>query len=337
MFTTYVAQPIFNVLVAIYAILPGHNFGLAVILFTILVRLILWPLVKKQLHQTKVMRKVQPQLKEIKAKTKGNRQEEARLTMELYKEKGVKPMSSILVLIIQLPILFALYRGLYHVIQDPHQMYDFAYPFLQHLGWMQQLGHNIGLFDESLFGLIDLTRSVSSHGFYFPAFVLVVITAIVQYFASKQLLPTSKDARGLRAILKDAGSGNQVDQSEISGAIGKSTIYLLPAFIFILGINLPSALVLYWLVTSAFAWFQQGLILREDEEEMEEMAESKTSKTTAKPATKPSAKSPKPKSAPKKRASAGSTARTVSITTGSSAAKPKPKTSKSKAKRRRKR
>jgi YidC/Oxa1 family membrane protein insertase len=56
-FTTLIVQPIFNLLVLIYALLPGHNFGLAIILFTIVVRLLLWPLVKKQLHQAKAMRR----------------------------------------------------------------------------------------------------------------------------------------------------------------------------------------------------------------------------------------------------------------------------------------
>ena len=66
MFTTIIVQPIFNLLVLIYAILPGHNFGLSLIIFTIIIRLLLWPLVKKQLHQTKLMRKLQPEIKKIK-------------------------------------------------------------------------------------------------------------------------------------------------------------------------------------------------------------------------------------------------------------------------------
>jgi YidC/Oxa1 family membrane protein insertase len=66
MFTDVVVQPIFNLLVLIYALIPGHNFGLAIILFTIVVRLLMWPLVKKQLKQTKITRQLQPELKRIK-------------------------------------------------------------------------------------------------------------------------------------------------------------------------------------------------------------------------------------------------------------------------------
>ena len=71
LFDTLIVQPIFNLLIAIYGLVPGGDFGVALIIFTILVRLIMWPLVKKQLHQTKVMRKIQPELKKIKAKAKG--------------------------------------------------------------------------------------------------------------------------------------------------------------------------------------------------------------------------------------------------------------------------
>src|SRR5438552_9003613 len=119
MFTTIIVQPIFNLLVLIYALIPGHNFGLAIIIFTILIRLLLWPLVKKQLHHAKAMRELQPELKKIKAAAKGNRQEESRLVMELYKEKEINPFSSLGIVIVQAPILIGLYLGLQKLIKNP--------------------------------------------------------------------------------------------------------------------------------------------------------------------------------------------------------------------------
>jgi YidC/Oxa1 family membrane protein insertase len=284
MFTTLIAQPIFNLLVLIYALLPGHNFGLAIIIFTIIVRLLLWPLVKKQLHQTKVMRKVQPELKRIKRETKGNRQKEAQLTMELYKERGIKPMSSIFVLLIQLPILLALYSGLRRVINDPHQLYEFAYPALQNLSWLQHLEQNIHAFDGTLFGVIDLTRAaIGPKGLYIPALILVLGSVIVQYFQSRQLLPQAKDGRKLREILRDAGEGKQSDQSEVNAAVGRSTIYFLPVMIFVFTVSLASALSLYWLVGGAIALIQQTIILRDDETELEALADKPTKDAAAIP------------------------------------------------------
>jgi len=81
MFQALIVKPIFNLLVLIYAVLPGHNFGLAIIIFTIIVRFLMWPLVKKQLHQTKAMRDLQPELKKIKQASKGDKQKESLLMM----------------------------------------------------------------------------------------------------------------------------------------------------------------------------------------------------------------------------------------------------------------
>src|SRR3982751_3890640 len=116
MFTALIVKPLFNLLVLIYALLPGHNFGLSLIIFTIIIRIILWPLVKKQLHQARAMRKLQPEIKRIKQATKGNRQKESQLMMELYKERGINPFATFPVLIVQLVVLIGLYSGLRRII-----------------------------------------------------------------------------------------------------------------------------------------------------------------------------------------------------------------------------
>jgi YidC/Oxa1 family membrane protein insertase len=282
MFTTIIVQPIFNLLVLIYALLPGHNFGLALIIFTVLIRLILWPLVKKQLHQAKAMRQLQPEIKKVKQKAKGNRQQESTMLMELYKEKGINPFSTFPILIVQLIILIGLYSGLRRVINDPHQLVSFAYPALQHLSWMQTLAHNIHRFDDTLFGVVNLNRSaLGSHGggVYLPAMIIVLGSAIAQYYQSKQLLPDTKDQRGLRSILKEAGDGKQADQSEVNAAVGRSTRYLLPVMIFFFTVNIASALSLYWLVGGVVAYIQQSIVLSSDETEME--ADAKPGKNVA--------------------------------------------------------
>lgn len=289
LFTTFIVRPIFNLLVAIYALIPGHNFGAAIIIFTIIVRLALWPLLKKQLHQARLMRSLQPELKKIKAATKGNRQKEALLVQELYKERGINPFGSIGVMLLQLPILIGLYSGLRKVVDDPHQLVTFSYPFIRHLVWMQHLAGNIHNFDHTLFGVVDLTRAaLGPAGIYWPAMVIVIASAVVQYFQGKQLMATDKNAKGLRAILKEAGSGKQTDQSDINAAVGKSTQFLLPVMIFFFTVNLASALSLYWLVGGIVAFIQQSIVLREDTTEMEAIADAsgKNKKPEPKPSTK---------------------------------------------------
>jgi len=274
MFTTFVVQPIFNLFVLIYGLLPGHNFGLAIILFTIVIRLLMWPLVKKQLHQTKVMRKLQPELKKIKKAANGNKRKEQELLMELYKERGVNPLSAFPTLIVQFIVLLALYMGLQKIIHDPHNVVSFAYPALQQLPWLQHLSDNIHAFDNTLFGIVDLKeRALNSWGVYWPAMIIVIGSAVTQYYQSKQLLPTTKDSRSLKQILREAGEGKQADQAEVNAAVGRSTRFLFPALIFITTVNFPSALGLYWFVGGLVAYIQQAMVLKDDEEELEALAD----------------------------------------------------------------
>jgi YidC/Oxa1 family membrane protein insertase len=307
MFTTLIVQPIFNLLVLIYALLPGHNFGLALVIFTIIIRLLLWPLIKKQLHQAKAMRTLQPEIKRVKKAAKGNRTKESQLLMELYKERGINPFATFPTLIVQFIILIGLYSGLRRVIDDPHTIITFAYPSLQHLGWMQHLSHSIHAFDNTLFGLVDLSRAaLGKGGVYWPAMLIVLGSAIAQFYQTKQLLPDSQDKRSLRTILKEAGSGKAADQTEVNAAVGRSTRYLLPIMIFLFTVNIASALSLYWLVGGIVAFIQQSIILNRDETEMEGIADGKGNRDLvaipeAEIVINPGPKTPKPKKSSRKR------------------------------------
>lgn len=277
MFTTLIIQPIFNLLVIIYALLPGHNFGMAIIIFTILIRLILWPLVKKQLTHAKAMRELQPELKKIKAAAGGNRQKESQLTMELYKERGVNPFASIGILLVQLPILIGLYSSVTRIVKDPHQIVTFSYPFVHNLSWIQTLEQDISKFDDSLFGFINLgQKAFSQHGIYVPALILVALSALAQYFQSKQLLPQDKESRSLRKILSEAGRGKQADQSEVSAALTRNMTFLIPVFVFLFGLSFPAALPLYWLTSSVVAYIQQARVLREDAAEADDSVKKRS-------------------------------------------------------------
>jgi YidC/Oxa1 family membrane protein insertase len=303
MFTALIVQPIFNLIVLIYGLIPGHNFGVAIILFTILVRLLMWPLVKKQLHQTKAIRALQPEIKRIKAAAKGNRQQESLMMMELYKERKINPFASFGLILVQLPIFIGLYSGLKRLVDSPSAIYDFSYGFVRDLSWIKELGSDITKFDSTLFGVVDLTRSAieKSGSIYWPAMIIVAASAVMQYYQSKQLLPNDKEARGLRRILKEASTGKQADQAEVNAAIGRSTRYLIPAMIFIVTVNIASALSLYWLASGAIAFWQQSRVLGKDEAEMEEIADKavpgkKRTVIEGEVVSQPKAKSQKPKS-----------------------------------------
>lgn len=271
MFTTLIVQPIFNVLSLIYALIPGHDFGVAIILFTVIARFALYPLLKKQLKNTKAMRELQPELKKIKEAAKGNKQQESVMMMELYKEKEIKPLSQLGLMALQIVVFLALFSGLNRVVNNPQEIIDFSYPFVQNTSWMQTVAADINNFDKSFLGSIDLTRAAVEDGqsLYLPALFLVLGSAIVQFLQIKQTLPSAKDGRKLRDILKDANTGKQADASEINAAMGRNLAYFMPFLIFILTIGFPAALALYWFVGGLIAYAQQSYLLQQDEYMME--------------------------------------------------------------------
>lgn len=305
MFTALIVKPIFNLLVLIYGVLPGHNFGLSIILFTVLVRLLMWPLVKKQLHQAKAMRELQPELKRIKKAAGGDRQKESLLMMELYKEKEINPFSSLGLLVVQLPVLIGLYSGVHRIVDNPKAIVDFSYSFVNNLPWIQTLARDISKFDATLFGIVDLTRAAVSKtgGIYWPAMIIVVASVVMQYYQAVQLMPQDKEKRKLRDILKDAGDGKQADSSEVNAAVASSTKYILPAFIFLFTINIASAMSLYLFVGGAVAFIQQSKVLNQDKQEMgtASAGAEKASRAIEAEVVSTQTNTPKPKTTKKKK------------------------------------
>lgn len=294
MFNQYIVQPIFNVLEAIYALIPGHDLGIAIILFTILVRLALWPIVRKQLHQASLIKKLQPELKAIKKRAAGDRQKETKLQMELYKEHGVKPMTTILTLIIQLPIFIGLYQAVLKLINKPEEMLTFAYEPVRNLPYIEQLSQDISKFSHEFLGLVDLSRSgIGSKGIYIPAILLALLAGYAQYRQSKLMVQDSEDSKTLKQIMQSAAVGTQVDQSDVNAAIGKMMVKVLPVLTVIFSIGIPSALTLYIITTTAVGYIQQKRVLDQDKKEMDEEA-SEPDVVVEKPkTTKTKKKSPK--------------------------------------------
>lgn len=287
-FDMLIVQPIFNVLLTIYGFAPWNDFGIALIIFTILVRLAMWPLIKKQLHQTRLMRQVQPELKRIKQKAKGNRALEAQMMMELYKERGVKPFSSIGLLLVQLPIFFALFRVIQIITIDRQHIAQYAYDFIEKLGPIGAIVAHPDKLNETLFGFIDLTKHAVDHGaIYVPLLILALIAAVLQYIQSKQIMPKGKAKRKLRDLLKESAAGKEVDQSEMSMIMSDRMSLILPIILFFIALYLPGALVLYYAVSSLVAIIQQHIILSKDVEEMDALAtDKKVKKEPSSPAKK---------------------------------------------------
>lgn len=285
LFDAVIVQPILNLLMAIYAVIPGGDFGLSIIIFTIITRFLLWPLIKKQLHQAKAIRKMQPELKKIREKYKKDRQAQGLAMMELYKKHNISPFGSIGVLLIQLPILIAIYRVVQIFVMHRDELGKYTYSFMDNLPTVKALVENPDNFNQNFLGIIDLTKiAVANSGVSIGLVVLALIAAALQFFISKQMSPNSDSKKRLRDVLAEAGEGKDADQAEVNAIVMRKMMKFMPIMLFFIMISLPGALALYLATSNAVAYLQNATILKQDKDEMQELADKPVGKKDQKSA-----------------------------------------------------
>ena len=276
-FDIVIVQPIFNLLMLIYSLIP--DFGVSIIIFTILVRLLLWPLVKKQLHHTKAMRKMQPELAKINKQYAKNPQMRNLAMMELYKKHNISVFGPIGILLIQFPILIAMYRVVQIFASNRADLGKYVYGAVKNLPVANNLVNNPDQFNQNFLGIFDLTQhAISKNGVVIGLLVLAVLAAILQYLTAKQLSPNSDSKRRLRDILSEAGSGKEADQSEVNAVVSRKMMKFMPVMVFLIIIYLPGALAMYMTTANAVGYLQNLIILRKDSSEMEDIANEKAPK-----------------------------------------------------------
>ena len=216
-------QPLLNTLIFFYQKISFNDLGIAIILLTILIRLILFPIFHKSAKHQMIMQELQPKLKKIQEDHKHDRERQVKATMELYKNHKINPFSGFLLLLIQLPVLIALYQIFFNI-SKPEAFAGKFYSFIE-------APSNLG---TTFLGLINLNeRSI----------LMVVLAAIAQYFQGKLALPK-----------------NQSKSQDKVAKLGRQMVIIGPIITLVIFINLPSAVSLYWLTTSIFSIFQQILI-----------------------------------------------------------------------------
>jgi YidC/Oxa1 family membrane protein insertase len=220
--------PLLNVLVFTYFYIP--DLGVAIIILTVIIRLLMLPSFHKSLKQQKMMQALQPKINEIREKFKNDKQAEMQAMMELYKENEVNPLGSCSTLLIQLPILFAL-SALFSRTGNPDLLND-LYSFVPHPAHI----------DTHFLGFIDLAAKNN--------YVLVGIAAALQFVQTKLTLPKQKMA----------GDAMQ-------GMMQNSMLYFFPLMLFVSILALPAGLALYIIVTTLFSVGQQYYILRQEAKE----------------------------------------------------------------------
>ncbi len=232
LFHTILYQPLFNLFVWLYNVLPGHDLGLVILAVTILTRVILYPLTAASIKAQKGLQDLQPKLDAIKKEFKDDKQKQAQATMELYKNNKINPLTSCLPMLVQLPLLLALFW----VMQDGLASKNVAqnlYPFVR----------NPGTLNIMSFGLLNLAV---------PNVVLAILAGIAQFFQAKML--------SRKTPPKEAGAGAK--DEDMAAIMNKQMLYVMPVMTALIGFSLPAGLSLYWFFSTVLMVLQQWYVFK---------------------------------------------------------------------------
>ena len=246
LFNEFVYRPIYNLLFFIYNTLPLHDFGVAIILVTVLIKLLLMPLSRKQIESQKKMQELQPKLKAIQDKYKNDKEKQTKAVMEFYKENKANPFSGCLPLIFQMVFLIAIYRVLFNISKNG---------LLANSADLYVFVHNPGPINRFFLGLVDLSGTAIDFKNLNLATIahilLVIAAAAAQYVQTKLLMATKKEKELI------SGDKKEVKEPDFASVMSKQMLYLAPIMTLFIGIKFPAGLALYWLVSTLFMIAQQ--------------------------------------------------------------------------------
>lgn len=220
-------QPLYNALIFLVWLVPDHNVGWAIIVLTVLIRLILAPSSMKSIRQQKMMQDLQPEIQALQEKYKDDKKAQSEALMEFYKVNKVNPLGSCLPLLIQLPILIVLYYVFINGL-DTSRFATLLY------SWMPR-PETI----NTIFLGLDLAKP--------DRWIMPIIAAGLQFFQSWQIAPKTKPKEG----------------QEMQAMMGKQMLYLMPLFTLFIAGRFPAALPLYWSITTLFSIVQQWIVFRD--------------------------------------------------------------------------
>jgi YidC/Oxa1 family membrane protein insertase len=210
---------------------------------TLVIKVILfWPALSA-LKAQKKLQDTQPMVEEIRRKYKDNKEELGKQLMEFYKNNKVNPFSSCLPILIQLPILIALYRAFFQGLQVDPATHLLAAEQVQHLYGFLAAIYSTTPIDTSMFGFIDLS---ATHNV-----VLAVLAGVASFFQAKTL-------QTKRAAIRTTGSKDE----DMAASVNKQMMYIIPVLTVVFGWQFPAGVTIYWLVSTLFSLAQQLYFFR---------------------------------------------------------------------------
>ncbi|MGM0629145.1 MAG: YidC/Oxa1 family membrane protein insertase [Patescibacteria group bacterium] len=243
---TVIYEPLYNTLIAIIGVSPWIDAGIAVVILTIAVRLVIYPLSKKAIITQRKMQVHQDELKEIREKYKEDKQKQAEKMLEFYKEKEINPFSTVLLLLVQMPVIISLYLIFIHA-NLPELRPDLLYSFTP-------TPDNISM---TFFNVFDISEK---------SVVLALFAGITSFIQLKLSLPAPKERK------KDPSF-----KDELARNMNMQMRYVFPFIITGIAYTLSAVVALYLLTTNLFTIFQE-LSLRKDKERFDQEAKEKAEK-----------------------------------------------------------
>lgn len=256
LFNTLLVNPILNLLVLIYQLLSGigigNTLGFSIILMTVVIRFLLYPLFNSQMKASHKMQKMNPHISKLREKHKGDAKRIQEETMKLYKEHGINPLMGCLPVLLQMPIIF----GLYSVIQESTKAN--TQEVLNHINkvvyfdWLKLTQP----WSTDFFG-IPLSQSPSQlmNTLIVVAVAVPVLTALFQFIQSKMMYPASETVPVLK---KDSSKKKKTDtQEDFAKVFQTQSMYIFPVMIGFFSFTFPVGLSLYWNTFTIFAILQQ--------------------------------------------------------------------------------
>ena len=239
-FNTVVTEPLYNILITVYDFVPPHDFGVAIIITTLIIKLILLRLSHKQISTQKKMQEIQPEIKKLQKKYKDDKERQTKEMFALYKKHGTTPFSGCLPIIVQIIVFI----GFYHVLLgmtdetvtvDTELLYSFV--------------PNPGTITPELFG-IDL---------HSPSIPLAILAAVTQYWQMKMMLDKRQQEKGRSSKSKKIVKKNSEtpDMNDFAEVMVKQMLYIGPIMTLVFGFAFPGGLALYWFVSTFFMILQQ--------------------------------------------------------------------------------
>jgi YidC/Oxa1 family membrane protein insertase len=232
-FYNAIYDPLYNGLVYLVDVVPTHDIGIAIIILTILVKFVLFPLSRQAIKTQIAMRQIAPEVEAIREKFKEKQDEQARAIFALYRERGVRPFSSFLLILIQFPILFGLYWVFWHgglPDVDPTMLYSFVpVPDMVNMEFL---------------GLVDMReRSI----------ILAALAGLTQLAYARLSMGPRKPREK---------SKEQSFSADMAHSFDLQARYILPLIVAGIAYTVASAVPLYWTASNLFMLAQEFLMGR---------------------------------------------------------------------------